>query len=223
MQNEANKLHEDSLTRNAQSGGEARKKFNEVIRHCDMRTDAWALHVTIFFLAFFAFASAIQLSSPVAETEMPHFINIMSQAVAMDLWQLTTFTNLVVFLCALAFRALSKVTLWAAGSLISSAIWGAIQFFILLGQASFISASDNNPATSVQAFYMVPFYSIVWLCMMFFMAHMGLVAYRKTEDKYFLTSWHELPTLAKVVFPLTLAMVALLQTNAAIDFLFKVL
>jgi len=223
VQSEKNTKCESALLRNLHVSEKSKRKIEEVIKHCDMRPDAWALHVFIFLVAFFAFTSAIQLSSPIAEIEMPYFVKIMSQTLAMDLWQVTTFVSLLVFLCTLAFKSLSKVTLWAAGSLIGSSVWGAVQFFILLGQASFISASDGNPATSVQAFYMVPFYSFIWIVMMFVMAHMGLVAHRKTAGKYFLSSWHELPALVKLVLPLTLCIVALLQSNAAIAFLFGLL
>ena len=223
MRYKKNKRIKKTFVENLHFSERTSQQLNEVANHCGMRTDAWALHVIIFGLAFCAYASAIQLSSPIAEVEMPYFAKIMPQALAMELWQLTTFVSLLVFLYSLPFKALSKVTIWAAGTLIGSALWGAVQFFITLGQAFYSSVSDGLPVTNIQAIYAVPFYSVLWLLMMLLMAHTGLVALRKTGGKYFLTSWHELPTVGKVICPFTLATVTLLQSNTAIFFLFEIL
>ncbi len=188
-----------------------RMKLQEVIGHCNLRTNAWVLHVAILLLAFLSYHSAIQLSSPSAENELPYFVSLMSEAIAIRLWQLTTTVTLLVFLVSSIFQSCSVVTLWAGGSLVSASIWGLVQYYLLIGRASYQGVMSGNPDITLHAFYFLPVFGVFWIFLMLVLAHMGLIVFRKTKGKRFLQSWHELPFWIKIVLPLILVTTLILQ------------
>lgn len=180
---------------------ELAEQLLEVIRHSSIRIDAWCLHMFIVLLALMSYHWGVQLSSQAAEKELPYFVELMSQAIAMQLWQLTTSATLVVFLLSSVFRSLIRLTLWFGGGLISASIWGVVQFYLMIGKASYEGIMTENTADIFTTFYLLPLFGFWWVFLMLILAHMGLVVFRTTEQKSFLHSWHKLPLFIKMILP----------------------
>lgn len=180
---------------------ETTQQLQEVVRHCNIRVDGWCLHIVIVLLALMSYHWGVQLSSPAAEIELPYFVTLMSQAVAMQLWQLTTSTTLVVFLLSSIFKSLGRLTLWFGGGLITASIWGVVQFYLMIGKASYESIVTDDTTEIYSTFYLIPLFGFFWVFLMLIQAHMGLVVFRTTEEKSFMQSWHKLPLHVKLILP----------------------